>query len=102
LKRQAFWPQASRLTDHGGCEVRAVREKKFPHRVVITDQNLHVCCHGASDKLSRHEKCRKFTCLVDSVNATPVVSAPLIEHYSALNHDRNGFVGFIHRLPLIE
>jgi hypothetical protein len=48
------------------------------------------------------KECRKFTSLVDCAHAMPVISTALIGHYWTLNHGRNGFVGFIHRLPSTE
>jgi hypothetical protein len=48
------------------------------------------------------EKCRKFTFLVDSVDTMLVVSTALRAQCCDLNHQRNGYLGFVNRLPFIQ
>jgi hypothetical protein len=48
------------------------------------------------------KKYRKFTDLVNSVDAMLVISTALVGHYCALNHYRNGYSRFVNRSPLIQ
>jgi hypothetical protein len=48
------------------------------------------------------EKGRKFTFLVNSVGTMLVISTALRVKYFALNHQRNGYLGFVNRLPFIQ
>jgi hypothetical protein len=47
-------------------------------------------------------KCRKFTILVNSVQTMLVISTASQAHYCALHHMRNGYLGFVNRLPFIQ
>ncbi len=48
------------------------------------------------------KKCRKFTVSVNSADTMLVISTALRVQYCALNHQRNGYLGFVNRLPLIQ
>jgi hypothetical protein len=76
--------------------------KKLIHRVVSPDKSQHGAGMGRGRTSRGMEECCKLTFLVGSFDTMLVISTALSAQYCALNHERNGYLCFVNRLPLIQ